>query len=365
MASKRILIVDDSYDLTRVLKAAIQTLDKKIDVKVVPSAEEAMLEITRGNLDLIISDVRLPGISGMELLPKIRAKDPSVHIIMITGLTDRDLEEKARIAGANFFLRKPMDIPLFLDAVGSFLGIEVTVEKEKMIGLIPEAPFEVKEEEDIPIGNLSETLAALRQEVAAQMVVILDENGHLMAQVGENPFPDFERRLVPTILPVLTASEKFIQVMQEKPHSQATITFRFVNRDVIVAAVGDYALVVLLSKGRGQMRLLLALDTVIAYQEELYAILNQMGVLQTTGLSIEPQVADIAAEPETLEDTTEDDEEVLDDFAALFESRENLFIGPVDEFWEKAGDDSTVDLQNPDVISYEQAAKLGLAPEEE
>src|SRR5690606_5621945 len=113
MANKKVLIIDDSFDITRVLKSAVFTLDPEIEVFVTPSAEEAMLEISKGNLDLIITDIRLPGISGLEMLRKIRDRHPTVRIMMMSGISDVDIDEKAREAGADIFLRKPIEMPVF------------------------------------------------------------------------------------------------------------------------------------------------------------------------------------------------------------------------------------------------------------
>ncbi len=155
MTEKRILIVDDSFDLTRVLKTAIHTLDKSIKVKVVPSAEEAMLEFSREPWNLLISDIRLPGISGLEFLRKVRKKEKELNIIMITGLTDLDLEAKAREAGANFFLRKPIEIPLFMDAVGSYLGIELPDDIHLASSMVSELPIVARKEEEPDIGEFN------------------------------------------------------------------------------------------------------------------------------------------------------------------------------------------------------------------
>ena len=64
MSPKRVLIVDDAMELGRLLMAALSTLEDKPDVTLVPSAEEAVLEAAHRPVDLMITDIRLPGISG-------------------------------------------------------------------------------------------------------------------------------------------------------------------------------------------------------------------------------------------------------------------------------------------------------------
>ncbi len=67
---KRILIADDALELGRLLQTVFLTLDPKLSIQVVPSAEEALLESSRKPIDLLVSDVRLPGMSGLDLVRK-------------------------------------------------------------------------------------------------------------------------------------------------------------------------------------------------------------------------------------------------------------------------------------------------------
>ena len=68
VAPPRILIVDDQRDITRMLRLAVEALGRGYSVADVPSAEEALLEVRRAAVDLLITDLRLPGISGLELI---------------------------------------------------------------------------------------------------------------------------------------------------------------------------------------------------------------------------------------------------------------------------------------------------------
>ncbi len=65
---KRVLIVDDAIDLGRLLQDAVKTAHPEVPILVVPSAEEALLEFSRLTVDLLITDIRLPGMSGLELI---------------------------------------------------------------------------------------------------------------------------------------------------------------------------------------------------------------------------------------------------------------------------------------------------------
>ena len=84
----RVLIVDDQKDVSRLLRSALETIEHELLVVEAPSGEEAILEATRTKVDLLISDFRLPGITGVELMKKFRVRNPDCKVILITGVSD-------------------------------------------------------------------------------------------------------------------------------------------------------------------------------------------------------------------------------------------------------------------------------------
>ena len=85
MAIPCILLVDDQRDIVRLLHSTLQTLGHKMDIVDAPSGEEALLEASRRKVDLLVTDYLLPGISGVELMRKIRMKSPEMKVIFISG----------------------------------------------------------------------------------------------------------------------------------------------------------------------------------------------------------------------------------------------------------------------------------------
>ena len=96
-----VLIVDDQRDILRLLHSTLDTL-KKPEIKVfeAPSGEEALLESSRRKIDLLVTDYKLPGMSGVELMHKIRVRHPEAKVVLITGMTDRKVREEMLNAGA-------------------------------------------------------------------------------------------------------------------------------------------------------------------------------------------------------------------------------------------------------------------------
>lgn len=106
---KNILVVDD-YLPTRSL--IVESLSQSAQYRILEAenGQEALYLFDENNFDLVISDIMMPGMSGMELLHHIRERNPNVAVIMITGNPTTDLTVSAIKKGAVDFLTKPFDI---------------------------------------------------------------------------------------------------------------------------------------------------------------------------------------------------------------------------------------------------------------
>jgi len=109
-----ILVVDDEPDVEvlfrqqfrRDLRASRFTMEF---ARSAPAALEIMSAAADASLILILSDINMPGMSGLELLPKAKAVRPDVPIIMITAYGDAETKRKALEGGAEALLTKPID----------------------------------------------------------------------------------------------------------------------------------------------------------------------------------------------------------------------------------------------------------------
>jgi len=89
-----------------------------------PSAHEALAraaEIKDPSLVLILSDINMPGMSGLEMLPRVRAERPHVPVIMITAYGDAETRRKAIERGAVGLLTKPIDFALLRQEIDARL----------------------------------------------------------------------------------------------------------------------------------------------------------------------------------------------------------------------------------------------------
>ncbi len=82
-----------------------------------PAALERIADAEAVSLILILSDINMPGMSGLELLPKARAARPDVPIIMITAYGDAETKRKALEGGAEALLTKPIDFGLLRNEI--------------------------------------------------------------------------------------------------------------------------------------------------------------------------------------------------------------------------------------------------------
>ena len=109
-----VLVVDDEPDIEMLFRQHFRKdlRAARFAMEFAQSADAALERIADSrdvNLILILSDINMPGMSGLELLPRAKAVRPEVPVIMITAYGDAETERKAREGGAEGFLTKPID----------------------------------------------------------------------------------------------------------------------------------------------------------------------------------------------------------------------------------------------------------------
>lgn len=111
----KVLVVDDEADIGVLFEQKFRTeiRDKTIEFEFAHSGEDALeyLDKHKGETVLILSDINMPGISGLELLLAVKSKysDPTPKVILISAYDDDENVSKAKSLGADDFLTKPID----------------------------------------------------------------------------------------------------------------------------------------------------------------------------------------------------------------------------------------------------------------
>ena len=137
----RVLIVEDEPVLAKNVRAKLAA--HGLDATIATSGEEALKVFGASLPDLVLLDVRLPGIDGMTLLPKLKAESPTTGVIVMTAHGNERIAVDAMRAGAFEYLTKPVDLEELLIAVRRGLDL----------------PFEI----ELVLANRHEVLAILRK----------------------------------------------------------------------------------------------------------------------------------------------------------------------------------------------------------
>jgi DNA-binding response OmpR family regulator len=103
---KRILVIEDDEEMRALLRDVIE--DEGYKTASVHNGSEAFRKLAKESFDLIITDVRMPGLTGLDILPGIKKLQPDTPIIVITAFGSEEVQRKALERGANAYLEKPI-----------------------------------------------------------------------------------------------------------------------------------------------------------------------------------------------------------------------------------------------------------------
>ena len=342
MSVPRILLVDDQRDILKLLHSTLDTLAHELEIIEAPSGEEALLETTREKIDLLVADYRLPGITGVELMHKIRAQSPDVRVILITGLTDRKVREEMLSAGAVAVFDKPISLKDFLDAVERSLGLDRTI---------------LPGEEDVDSGQhqtLSNLLANFRQDINAQAVYLLSDRGRVLACAGALKDTSMEASLFAALMAIYSAGLKVSRFIHQDELDNYHV---FANGDhdmLLIPVNAAYALLLAGNDLATTENVLETVSAMLAVRDEVKRTLKQMGVA--------PVVSDDEEEETYEEPVTQATSEEIE---TLLKGKKKVSTNELEAFWEDAASKQGSVPTNPDAITYDQARQLGLGPGEE
>ena len=122
-----VLVVDDEPDVEALFRQQFRRdlRSQRFIMDFANSASDALKRITatiEQSLILILSDINMPGMTGLEMLPKVKEIRPEVPVIMITAYGDADTRRKALESGATGLLTKPIDFTVLREEIDSRLA---------------------------------------------------------------------------------------------------------------------------------------------------------------------------------------------------------------------------------------------------
>ncbi len=121
---KRILIVDDEPTLVFFLKQGLQESEIVCHVDGASSGEEALTKLTYNNYDLLITDLKMPGISGFTLVEVARSLHPDISVIVMTAFGSQEVQNEAAQLKVNGYLTKPFPTAKLKDIATEILVAE-------------------------------------------------------------------------------------------------------------------------------------------------------------------------------------------------------------------------------------------------
>ena len=353
-----VLIVDDQRDILRLLHSTLDTL-KKPEIKVfeAPSGEEALLESSRRKIDLLITDYKLPGMSGVELMHKIRARHPEAKVVLVTGMTERKMREEMLNAGALAIFDKPIPMADFLDVVERGLGLVQTIfPAEKTDGKVEERHT-----------RLSDLLANFRQDINAEAVFLLNDRGLVQARTGKLRDDSMEVSLISTLMAIHSASLK----VARHTHQTTLDTYHVFSggdHDLLFIPVTPlYALLVAGNDLVHDAHIIETVNALLALRTQVEKSLKSLGVTgelhAVSGKDIPASTA-VPTQGAKTQTAKIADAHPSPEMEALLKkaTTKKVKADDMDDFWSQAAEKHGSKPVNSEVISLEEARKLGLVP---
>ncbi len=351
MNARRILLVDDHREMSRMLRTSLELLNRNYIIRDVPSGEEAMLEIGRAGVDLLIADVRLPGMSGLELLARLRARNTPAPTIVIAGSPTPEIEARARELQAHAFFAKPLKTEDFLRAVQVALGEEV------------ETPAVLVESQAERPG-MSQRLSTLRQDLNALAVLLVSDNGQVLARAGDVAGLNLDA-IIPPLMAVFSAGVKICMSL----NARLPTNFQFFDGgdyDIYTVNVGMlFGLVVVFQGETGVDQFASVARYCRPAADDLLDSLALLGLAPDSGNrglanlpGVEPPAPPGASVPQPAPEAAGPEADDL--FANLDYLAPTLKDVDTDTFWEQAARQADPAALRPEALTFEQARQLGL-----
>lgn len=111
----KILLVDDEIEFVRTLSQRL-TL-RKLTVYTAYNGKEALSFINKTEPDVIVLDLKMPGLHGIEVLKKVKKNHPRIQVIILTGHGSKTMEKEAEKIGSFDFLHKPVNIDFLVTRI--------------------------------------------------------------------------------------------------------------------------------------------------------------------------------------------------------------------------------------------------------
>ncbi len=166
--TKKVLVVDDEEDMLWMLQRNLNKGMPDVEILSARSGEEALAVLSDTTVELVITDINMPGMNGLDLLIEINNRYPDTGVIIMTAYPSSAYEREAMMSGSLRFIEKPFDIKDMRDIVKSVLktsdGFQGTINGIDLMDIIQ-------------FNGLSQATAALKVTTAEQEGMLFFKNG--------------------------------------------------------------------------------------------------------------------------------------------------------------------------------------------
>jgi len=115
-----VLIVDDEEDFLRALVMRLEL--RGMDAHGVMSGDEALKTLAERHFDVVVLDIKMPGMDGLDVLRAIRRSHPQVVVLVLTGHASQELNTEGRSLGAYDYLIKPVKLETIVERITTAVG---------------------------------------------------------------------------------------------------------------------------------------------------------------------------------------------------------------------------------------------------
>jgi CheY-like chemotaxis protein len=175
-AMKKILVVDDDPVIGKSFDRVLS--GKGYAVINAESGETALAKLATENYDLVVTDIRMAGMNGLEVAERVRAKQPWMPVLIITGYGSDESEARAKAAGVTEFLHKPLSPEMIETSVGAAVAAPLPATTAAAAAAVEEAEAEEAAGFGVFIKNLAMFFAS--PFIALAYVVLLPLIGMVM-----------------------------------------------------------------------------------------------------------------------------------------------------------------------------------------
>ncbi len=186
----KILVVDDSPQISKALNDLLSTSGYL--VRTAPSAERALQILESATFDLIITDLKMTGMSGIDLARQVLQKTPDLPVVILTGFGDMDSVINALRLGVADYLKKPFSI----DEVTSVVEREIAKRKGRQAAPVAETPAEKPPRLYIfgrrDLEQIEAVLSRLRAQATAESAMLVEQAGYVIAAKGMSTGADIK-----------------------------------------------------------------------------------------------------------------------------------------------------------------------------